>query len=896
MRPWLSARTARAFAFSTALFALFISTALGAGFSNCHEAFYQIAADTYRSDRQIVPSFESALPIRRAFEKEGLMYRDIVEWFDTIDKEKFTEKMTARLKKEQAFARRGNLMVWLDEYADKYRPVGSDMKPKAWAALSYEDRIKYLSDTANPFDRINPRGRENLFYDAVLTYDEVKSSGITPSFLTVGDDLGSYEVRSVAAEADRVKYLKDRDLVETAMESRVGHQHFFHGWPKTKEAREKIAGQYLENLDATSWYFYWRNINNNSSGSILFHPYQGVYERDMLERLEKAFVEGKPEDFKQKYRTIGARSFKARPGDETDGWSHAVSFETRSGNKTVKRDYIADVMEARLSTGDYSGLRSFHSYDFDASTPSPKLFANWLEDKQIQKIEEFEKAFPNLEYSDHARAYNHFRNRVLSPLLPWENRLDLEYKKDVLKRAQARFANNYFEIASEYMRRSKGKTGEKLSELRAEVREKLERINWLFARRVRLDKDFEHYLMPYSTNLPSIRVKTNGPIDVNKSPIGIEASFRFPEKPRDAAHADAQLKAAAEAFAKEINAKSVEKAENAGHGHGLSIRYLVTDQEDKKWRIEWDGVQRTYNAKGKVTRAFGGHIEAPTPKIVPDDMSEIAPLFRAMRHQGNYPSRAAGGGHFNVGLEQLFELPSKEAAARMSNLLRVFEENREIIGFLWQHPFRQRVAMPVPYDGKFVKAINNFKGDWKDLQYLLYENQYFNPYITRKPAYIQMNTTGLMADVVPQAYKKSIDIKKAGEKDWFPSFSKGGTDRVEWRMPDAMLDEHMQALEIKFFRALLERGLNGEKVVLHSKKGKEALAAGWRNDPKSFFAASDEFLISLGLSPDEFRPAQVQAMQQQLAKSEKAAENAAKRAALRRANKFLPPIEKKAAD
>jgi hypothetical protein len=144
--------------------------------------------------------------------------------------------------------------------------------------------------------------------------------------------------------------------------------------------------------------------------------------------------------------------------------------------------------------------------------------------------------------------------------------------------------------------------------------------------------------------------------------------------------------------------------------------------------------------------------------------------------------------------------------------------------------------------------------------------------------------TGMMADVVPEAYKKPIDIKKAGEAGWFPSFNKG-TDRIEFRLPDAMPDEHMMALQIKFFRAFLNYGLNGGPVKLLPKDKTDFLRL-WREDPRRFFADSDELLLKLGLDPDEFRPAQVQALQQQQSAGPLQAERDKKKPRLKRYQNF----------
>lgn len=845
---------------------LFIPWLAGANAElSCYEAFYRLRADTYVQDSQTVLSYGSKIPITRAFEKEGLFYSEIALWFDTIDAQKFTERMGQRLQKEAAAKRQGYLHKWLSEYPGKYQPMSVKLSAEEWRAMSPEQQVAFLSSAKNPFDRINVKGREELFLESVLNFDDVRRSDITPSYLGVGDDLGSYEIRSVAGETDRVKYVRDRTEIETQLDSKVGHQHFFHGWPKDRSQREEIAAKYIENLDATSWYLYWRQLKRspNDAESIVFHPYLGVYNKGMLDRLHAAFVNGEPEKFREKYRMVGSRNFKPLPGTETDGWERIPDFEQRSGNKGDKRDLVADLMEARLSSGRYGGLKNYNEVDFNASTPTLELTSGLLRPNQLEKVLEFEKAFPEMAFNPEKRANNHFRNKVLAPLLPWEKRLPIDQKKEVLARAQKRFATEYYRIARYYLQALPKQTNDyQVGQLRAYVREKLERINWLFARRVRLDEDFEKYLMPMPNKLPSILVKSEGPIDVNQTPIGIEASFRFWESPRTRNVAEKQIREAAEAFGKRVNAVKVERVEDGGHGHGLSIRYLVTDQEGKKWRIEWDGVQRSYDAQGNAKNPHGGHIETPTPKIVPQDMTELSALYQAMRDNGFFPKRSAGGAHFNVGIEQLKNLPEKEAADRMANLMRVFEQNREIIQALWQHPKRERVAIAVPYGQDFVDSINNFKGSWKELEEMLYEKQYFNPYISRKPAYTQMNMTMVMGDAVPNEYKKPIDIKKNAVDGWFPSFAKSG-DRIEFRLPDAMPEENMLALQIKFFRALLNKGLNGEKTLLEAKDGVDKIKH-WRENPRDFFEDSDRFLAELGLDPDEFRPAQVQAIQQQV--------------------------------
>ena len=76
-----------------------------------------------------------------------------------------------------------------------------------------------------------------------------------------------------------------------------------------------MAPKYIELLDAGTWYLFWRQMKRNPTEveSVLGHPYLGVYTRWWLNRLYTAVVEAKPKDFKNKFRMMGARNFKADP-------------------------------------------------------------------------------------------------------------------------------------------------------------------------------------------------------------------------------------------------------------------------------------------------------------------------------------------------------------------------------------------------------------------------------------------------------------------------------------------------------------------------------------------------------------------------------------------------------
>ena len=775
---------------------------------------------------------------------------------------------------------------WIEDYPAKYQADGIEL-PANWDKKSVSAKAKFIFDRENPLGAITLEGNEALFYEQILNFDILRPAEGTPEWLTVGDDQGSYEVRSSSGEVNRKVYQDQVKEVEAHLDGKVGHQHLIHEWPKEREVRERIAPQYIELLDAGTWFLFWRQTKRNpeDTESILTHPYLGVYNRTSLEKLEKAMIEGKYKDFKNKYRMIGALNVTGREGmpDQTEGQGLA-DFERRSGNKGIKREFLEDVIESRFATGDFSGLRGIHDYQFDASAPIRELTERYLSEKDIQVLESFEKEFKWMKYSDSSRALNHFRNKITAPLLPWEERIPIDYKLPVLDRARQRFAEGLVKVAKEYLaEKEKVRGPPELGELNRETMDKVERLSFLFSDRVRLDEDFESYLTPRPTQLPSIVVDSKGPIDVNKVNLGIEYSFRFPDPPRHQTTARAEIRQAAESLSKALGGTELKEESGDGHGHNLSIKYSFNDSEGRKWRVEWDGVTRTY-VDGKPVNPRKGHIEIPSPKWSPQTPEEISELYQTMRDLGKLPRRGAGGAHVNVDLAPLKGLPEKQGARKMANLLNYFESNRDMIQFLWQHPFRERAATRVEMSPELIKKLNDFKGDWEELGKVLYEGKYFNPFETRKPSYTQLNATALMGSVIPPEYNQTIDIKNP-EDPWTPAFGGKGTDRIEFRLFDAPTDEYLASLQVKYVRAMLNKVLNKTGSVKHDPKFTQADFESWKSDPAKFLRAARAHLKELGLDPEEFKPLLSQAHFAQTAVP-------SKKEPLVEYQDFLPPVQK----
>jgi len=799
-----------------------------------------------KAGRRVATAYGTEVPIVHSFEKEGLFYEEIAEWFPHLRPE----------AKKILEAQSGRLGPWLRGLNIN----SADMPRQKWQTLNEAARLKYLLSLDDPFSVLSVQQRAQLFEDEFLTFDDILPGADTPDGVIVGDDLGSYEVRLKNGVIDRSQYLQQRQETENYLEGRVGHQHLFHAWPQEDAKRLAIAPQYIELLDATTWYLFWRQVkrNPNDAASIIGHPYLGVYNRAALDRLFKAVVNNDPQKFHNKFRMVGARAFPPSVDIPEQGSEFVPDWEMRSGNKGPKREFVEVMLEARLATGDYTGLRDYREKFFDPSLPIEQILAPHLNAKQMATLKTFEAIKPAMDYSPHKLAYNHVRNKILAPLFGWGARLDLPLKQELLKKEQTKYALALHDIAAKYLakiaKRHKMSPTE-VGELRADTLEEIEYAVYQFARRVRLDLDFERYLKPQPKVSFDITVKSTGPINVNLIPIGVEYSFRFPQElaPRSRAQADAYIAHFAHKLHEQFGSPSqVETTGGDSHGHGTIVKYKLKDDKNQLWRAEWDGISRYY-VDGKVRNAWGGHVEVPSPKFTPQTLDDgISQLFTTARSLNLYPKRAAGGGHFNFDIEELMAtLPAKQGARAMANFLAYFESQQELILFLWMHPLRSHAAYPIEYSKDFPRKLNSFSGDWLDLGRLLYESRYFNDNIGRKPKYAPINTTPLMTPIVPDEYKrKGLDIRNK-EKGWFLSFGED-TGRVEARLFDAPVDEKMAALQIKYFRAVMNKTFNSSNIIPLTKKYTSADYDRWKNNPKDWVSDVTAHLRELGLNPAEF--------------------------------------------
>lgn len=387
--------------------------------------------------------------------------------------------------------------------------------------------------------------------------------------------------------------------------------------------------------------------------------------------------------------------------------------------------------------------------------------------------------------------------------------------------------------------------------------------------------DIENYLKPKQKlkNAAEAHVyplKSGAKVDVNQIDLGIEYSARYPLKsnaefvsiPNQAGkyewqathygYSDAERENVIERFAKrlgeELNGTPVEvKALHSnGHGHGLDIAYEVKDKNGKKWRVEWDGIGRSYDVDSKRIEGSvrGGHVEIVTPKFVPD-ADAMNKLYTAMEKESLIPSTRFGGGHINIDLKPFDGEPKK-----MARFLGAYLDNRDVMSMLFQHAGRQVGAEPVKVSQNLINQLKNFDGDEKELKQLLYNEKFFNTRVGRKTKNNQLNILAYIQDVIPEELIHSdFDMKNDMWRRTFDVDPK--IRKMEFRLFNAPRNAAESALQIKFTKALLNKALNETDDVFINSPHVDYQAMA--KDPKMAFAKFEKTMKSLGLDANEYK-------------------------------------------
>lgn len=397
-----------------------------------------------------------------------------------------------------------------------------------------------------------------------------------------------------------------------------------------------------------------------------------------------------------------------------------------------------------------------------------------------------------------------------------------------------------------------------------------------WAKTSRLSHDIENYLTPKLTladieNAHKYKLPSGAKVDVNDIDLGIEYSARFPlktnsnfvESPSQAKkfewvstqydytpkEREAVIKRFAETLGAELNdgkKVTVSKLISDGHGHGLDIAYEVKDTKGRTWRVEWDGIGRSYDGKSSMIdqSVRGGHIEIATPKFQPNP-EEMKKVFTAMDKDNLIPQTRFGGGHLNIDLK-----PFENNPKAMARFIAKYLEHRNVMSAMFQHPGRLLASEPFDVSPQALEYLKNFSGDEAQLKKFLYDNQFFNTRVGRKTKNSQLNLLAYFQDVIPEEFiHEDFDMKN---DIWRRSFDVDPKIRkMEFRMFNAPRNAEESALQIKFARALLNEAFNESTPVTAKNVSVdyERLVA----NPKWADNRFEHTMKDLGLDPKEYR-------------------------------------------
>ncbi len=395
----------------------------------------------------------------------------------------------------------------------------------------------------------------------------------------------------------------------------------------------------------------------------------------------------------------------------------------------------------------------------------------------------------------------------------------------------------------------------------------------------RLSSDIENYLRPKprlanpESAAGRIALADNARVNINNVDVGIEYTARYPLK-TSAEFTDIPgqkgkvewlrtsyeyskderrqiLRRAAQAIAKEQNNNLFTKvnlvAGGDGHGHGLDVAYEFRDSKDRKWRVEWDGIGRSYDTAGNMIPESlrGGHIEIVTPKYNPTE-KEMAGVFRALERESLIPSPRFGGGHVNVDLA-----PFEGKPKALARFLGSYYDNRNMMTLMFQHPGRGVGAEPNRASPQLIERLKNFNGTEQELKELLYNERFFNTRVGRKTKNNQLNMIAYFQDAIPERFiHEDFDMKN---DMWRRTFDVNPNIRkMEFRMFNAPRNAAESALQIKFVRAMMNQALNEDVPVFRGNYDVniERLTAA----PDRTITQFDTMMRELHLDPAEFRP------------------------------------------
>ena len=380
---------------------------------------------------------------------------------------------------------------------------------------------------------------------------------------------------------------------------------------------------------------------------------------------------------------------------------------------------------ARIFSGDLSGTGGLLSLDRIWPTTLPK--APELASRFGVSMDTAEKAFTHL-----TNAMNFYRDKdkLLLPLSSWQN---IPSMGETKKRAMKTLARVFLERSARVKGNGQSKAVQILNLY----------TKWIFASFLTEDMEFKLAPKPRGPVGKVLNFKippsSENAVDVNKVNLGIEYTGRFPvnHEVSDPFPWSRERKKLMRDLARELSlelrgdGKVQKKA--GGHGHGLGHSYTFLDGKGRSWSVDWDGVRRRYDAKGKIKKGSvgGGHLEVSTAKFVPKAW-EIEAVYKIFKKFSIIPHQSlSGAGHINVDLA-----PFEERPRAVARFLALFHQYQNLIEFMF---YGEEFDFPVRDD--LAKRLRDFRGSERELKELLYNERYFYSLQNSKTRYAPVNIT-----------------------------------------------------------------------------------------------------------------------------------------------------------
>jgi len=551
---------------------------------------------------------------------------------------------------------------------------------------------------------------------------------------------------------------------------------------------------------------------------------------------------------------------------EGSRWARdTIGIEFRAGTKDIKLSrFYQSALAARVATNDFSGMSEIGEYKlFDGASNSPESLAIRF-DVPVSKAK---KALEKLRIAG-------IKPSFVIAFWHWEG-LEVPFVGKTKKKFIKSLTKDFIlQVAS-------------LS--RVNIKKNSQRLLQSWVKGSKLSDDIRNYIRPkkmiddmgdplyFSSNVlkseTTPRVAQNF-VNVNDIDLGIEYTGKFPLK-LDAEFTNerlpdgnkawlktridltmgerkAILKKIANDLAEEFGSPSIaeEVLNEGGHGHGLEIAYTIRDLKNRKWRVEWDGIGRSYSETGEVVDGSvrSGSIELVTPKFVPE-IKEIQAIFRTFNKNNIIPSVKAGGGHINVDLEPFVGRP--KALARF---VSIFLEHRGILSLMYQYVNRLKSAEPIEIDSGLAHSLKNFEGTEEELKKILYNKHYFNNRYGRKTRYNQLDISAYFQDVIPKRFLTADFDLYSPQEEWRRTFRADPKIRkAEFRLFNAPRDALESSLQIKLVRAMLHKALNEDGELSGTVQKVDHLA--YLDNPEKAYKDLESLCDALGLNKDEYRPA-----------------------------------------